>query len=188
MRRVAAVAVAALLLFATGALTRVRYSPASADAAVLRLSWRTRAEAKQLCRDRTAEELEALPVHMRTPQVCTPIPLRYELSVRIDDGPTYVRRLHAAGARADRPVYVFREQPITPGRHRITVEFRRPDQHDDDDDDDDHGRRDVLRLRRRVVVRPGDILLVTYDDERRELYIPNPAHRGEHEGRDDSDE
>ena len=46
----------ALLVLPIAALSRLPYSPAGAEDAVLRLSWRMSVSAKEQCRTRTQEE------------------------------------------------------------------------------------------------------------------------------------
>ena len=144
------------LLVAVGALSRAPYDSHRVDDAVLRLSWRLRGEPVQQCRNRTPAELEALPVHMRTPQVCSGRVSSYRLLVQIDDRVLPPMELRAAGAHADRPIYVFKEAPLSPGQHTIAVELfntLHPDAH-------------RLRFRERVNAKSGDVLLITHDDER----------------------
>ena len=62
---VAAVAVATL-----AALSAIPWTPEPGPEAVVRLSWRARGERVEVCRDLSAEELEALPQHMRRERVC----------------------------------------------------------------------------------------------------------------------
>jgi hypothetical protein len=159
-----------------GALSRISFTPQQSGAALLRLSWRTRGEALQQCRNRTTAELEALPVHMRTPQICTGRVANYQLSVRIDDGPPRTRELRAAGARTDRPIYVLWQDTLTPGRHEIDVEFYsvlHPD-------------RRGLRFHDDIEVERGDIALITHDDEHNRLFLRRERrHDDEKHDRDD---
>lgn len=175
MKRVLRLLMAAIALLAIGALTRVPFTPGTSDLALLRLSWRTRGEAAQECRNRTSAELEALPAHMRAPQICSGRVANYRLAVRIDDGPVRTRELRAAGARADRPIYVLWQDSLTPGRHEIEIEFYsmlHPDA-------------PRLRLKRKVEVRQGDIVLVTYDDEEGDLFLREREHEDDTHERDD---
>lgn len=167
MKTILRVIIAAAALLVLGALSRIPYDADGADAAMLRLSWRTRGEAVEACRDRTTEELEALPVHMRTPQVCTTRVASYRLQIRVDDGPTITRDLKASGARADRPVYVLWQQQLTPGIHRIRIEFHSTH--------DPEARR--LRMDEQVRVRNGEILLVTQDGRDNDFQIRRGSRR-----------
>ncbi|HEX6590267.1 MAG TPA: hypothetical protein VF039_14775 [Longimicrobiales bacterium] len=173
------------VLAAIGWASRVPHDARGADAATLRLSWRMPGGSAQVCRDRTQAELDALPVHMRTPQVCETRLTTYLLETRVDDGPVLSRRLRPSGARGDRPLAVWQETRLSPGRHRIAIRLTREGgayaghgrddddgyeddaeddrgDHDDDDRDDD----DALALDAVVEAHAGRIVLVTLDQAR----------------------
>lgn len=164
MKRILQVVVAAVILALIGGLSQVPFTPEKPENALLRLSWRVRGEAVQQCRDRTPEELEKLPIHMRTPQVCTGRVSSYELGIEIDEHEFPDTEIRAAGARADRPIYVFREIPITAGVHDIEVEFHST-----------HSPNEGVKFEERVTAQAGEILLLTYDQERRALYLSRSA-------------
>lgn len=149
-------------LFGVGALSRVPYPGANArqTIALVRLSWRTRGDRLQLCRARTPEELARLPAHMRTPEVCAPEVTPYRLRVHIDGALVRERVVAAAGARADRPLYVFDQFRTRAGAHLVDVEFTPAD-----------NLRGAagLRLRTRVELRPNQILLITHDPAQNRL-------------------
>ncbi len=155
---------------AIGFGSRVPYSPGDSDASILRLSWRLRGEKVETCRDRTPAELEALPVHMRTPQVCTGHLVAYLLTLRVDGEVVDTTTFLPAGAKGDRPIFVLHDQLLEPGEHEIDVDFAPlgvdVDNDDDDDDDDDHDNDDdddrkALRFRGRVNAVPGRIQMIT---------------------------
>jgi hypothetical protein len=119
-----ALVVAVGLALVVGYLSRIPTSYAGENDALLRLSWRVLGTMVEECRTRTPEELEALAPHMRTPRVCTGLGADYELTVRLDGADVVRDTLRPAGARRDRPVYVFREIEVEPGTHRVVVGFR----------------------------------------------------------------
>lgn len=125
MRAASMVLATALLMALLGAFTRLPWTPANADAAMLRFSWRTTVTARESCRARTAEELDALPVHMRTPEVCEPDRASYSLVIRIDDATPDTLHLLRGGVKGDRPLFVLEERTLPPGRHRVSVELLR---------------------------------------------------------------
>jgi hypothetical protein len=106
---------------------RAPWTPPGADAGLLRLSWRLRGERIERCRPRTPSELEALPVHMRTPELCEGHLVAYHLSLSVDGSVPDTATVVPGGARGDRPVFVFRERSLEPGEHRVRVELRRAD-------------------------------------------------------------
>jgi hypothetical protein len=123
MRALVGTAVAFGIMMGAAFLSRVPLSLRGSDGAVLRLSWRTDPVAVEACRLRTDEELARLPVHMRTPTVCSGAARPYVLRVLVDRRERLHDTIVAAGAREDRPLYVFREIGITPGAHELEVAY-----------------------------------------------------------------
>jgi hypothetical protein len=101
-------------------LSAVPSRPPGGDA-TLRLSWRTPALAIEECRRFSDAELAAMPPHMRRPEVCTGRIAEHELTVLVDDATLVTDTVRPAGARLDRPVYVFRELPLDAEPHRLAV-------------------------------------------------------------------
>lgn len=126
-RMLALLLVTGAAVSAIGWLARAPYQPPGGDNAVLRLSWRLRGERNETCRPRTQEELDALPVHMRTPEICEGALVAYRLTVQLDEQAVDTSRVVPAGARADRPIYVFAEKRLEPGPHRVRITFARED-------------------------------------------------------------
>ena len=160
-----AVLVTGVAVFALGALSRVPYTPADAGHGVLRLSWRVRGERVQECRRLTPEELEALPLHMRRPEVCEGRIAPYRLRVAIDGSVVEDTLIRAAGAREDRPIYVLRDFPLAPGAHVVDIAFAR------------EGAPAGLTLETVVEIRPGRISLVTFDPDRNALVLRSAEDR-----------
>jgi len=123
VRALAGLALAGALLVGIGGLSRVPMSGAQEDEAVLRLSWRTLGLRVEECRRRTEEELAALAEHMRTPEVCVGRGADYELRMTVDGAEVVRDTIAPSGARRDRPVYVFEDLALGPGRYRVDVEF-----------------------------------------------------------------
>ena len=111
----------------------------------------------------------------------------YRLEVAVDGVVRKSAVVEGAGARGDRPLYVFDSIPLSPGRHDIRVTFTRvgarspgpgTDAADAADAADEvvggaanarEGARtipDRLLLRRTVTVGGRDVVLVTYDPDR----------------------
>ena len=103
-----------------------------------------------------------MPIHMQRDSICERRVPPYRLRVEVDGAQLEDARVEAAGARQDRPVFVFREFALEPGRHQVRVEFAQ--------DEDDIGaaipRPDVpppLILSAPVAFEAGQIRLVSYD-------------------------
>ena len=151
------VSAAAVLLLGWG--SRAPYQATESEAALLRLSWRMRPERNEQCRDRTQAELDALPVHMRTPRICETSVVPYRLILQIGDGMADTTVILPAGARHDRPIYVLRDSLLTPAPYRVQVTFERADS----------TRVNVLRFDQTVKFAAGHIELVTLSDDGRTL-------------------
>jgi hypothetical protein len=186
-RRGLGLAVAALVTLGIGAASQAPWTATGPDEALLRLSWRAQSETREECRPLTAEEKAELPIHMQVPEVCESQAIPYLLRVSIDGSVLLADTVHGAGAREDRPVYVFREIGLIPGRHALAVEFAPighgfedleeddRDQADDedggdeeDDDDEDEGML-WLRYSEEVPIGEREVVLIAYDSARRAL-------------------
>lgn len=150
VRRVAGVGLAAVLIVVVAAVSRVPWA-ARSEQGLLRLSWRVAVDAQEVCRAPTDDEVAGLPAHMRPQTVCVSDSSAYTLRVRVDGATVLERGYAGAGARADRPVYVFEEIPLAPGSHRVGVEFLPAE----------GGPGRALALDAPVIVRAGYALLVT---------------------------
>jgi hypothetical protein len=124
-RRLAMLACSTLLVAGIVALSRLPYSPPGDGMATLRLAWQLTVTAPENCRPRTAAELEALPVHMRSPEVCTRDRAGFVLITRIGGGAPDTTPLVRGGARGDRPLFVLEERTLPPGRHRVRLDLER---------------------------------------------------------------
>lgn len=180
IRRVLAILFALAVTAGVVALSGVPRG-ASRDEAVLRLSWRARSERVQRCRQLSAEEQAGLPAHMRRTEECEGRVLPYRLDVALDGRPLIHETVHGGGARQDRPVYVFHEVRVPAHRARLSVRFVREDLaagvhpvSKDDDTPKPGTTPPRLELVREVVLRPGEVALVTYDADRGELVLRSP--------------
>lgn len=123
VRWLAPLLVTAAMTVSLGWLARTPWQPPGSEDALLRLSWRLRPPVSETCRARTQAELDALPVHMRTLQVCVNETGAYRLIVQLDTSVSDTTRVRRGGAKGDRPLYVFCEVPIPPGRHHVRIRF-----------------------------------------------------------------
>lgn len=158
--------VAAALTASLGALSRVPVSGADAEQAALRFSWRLRSEEAGECRHPTEEELQDLPTHMRNPDACVgPVP-DYHLHVEVGGEARFDSRITASGARGDRPLFVYRELALPPGRHSVTVSFA-PENGGENDPRS-------MRLDTVLELEPGEVLLVTRNEDSGALEVARP--------------
>jgi hypothetical protein len=187
LRRAAGLALALALTASIAALSRVPYTAAEADHALIRLSWRTPGAYVEECRRPSAEELERLPAHMRREEICEGRVLPYRLRVLINGRVIYDEMVRPSGAREDRPLYVYRELPVRPGDYGVEISWEREDVAVFADSrpptpvgepgESRAGRArsgptatpERLRLSARLALEPGDIALLTYDVDRQRL-------------------
>lgn len=176
VRRVVGAAVAVVVVGLVAAAGRAPWSAGEAERRVLRLSWRMAAPRVEVCREPSAEELEELPVHMRREEVCEGRVLPYRLRVVVDGEVRAEEELRPAGAREDRPLYVFHELDLRPGSRRIAVSFERDTLPDDlpggSADERSPPRR--LDFRRTLRLEAGEVALVTYRPDRGRLVLLHP--------------
>jgi hypothetical protein len=95
----------------------------ASDQAALRVALRTVQGKIEICRERTAEELAALPQHMRTPSVCDEHTPHYQLRVAVDGGVILEQEVVPGGLRGDRPLIVDRQVEVAPGRAVLEIDF-----------------------------------------------------------------
>lgn len=166
--RVVGLGAAVLALLGVGALTRFPHAVAAPTGAELRLAWRARAPLVEECRRLSDAELEALPVHMRREVVCEGRVASYRLVVTVDGVVRHEAVVRGAGARGDRPLYVFESLPVDPGAREVDVRFERIGT---SNGVDGGGLPDRLELVDVVELAPGAVGLVTYDGAERRLAL-----------------
>lgn len=149
-----------------GALSQVPYQSDRGTGAIVRLAWRTRGVRVDECRKLTEEELAELPQHMRREEVCQGRLLPYRLTVALDDETVVDREVQPAGARRDRPLYVFQDLPVQPGRHHVSIVFQREESDAGENEADTPA---VLTFDEEVDVADREISLITYDPDQRRL-------------------
>lgn len=165
-RAVLAAALAAAFTATLVVCSRLPYVADERSDALIRLSWRAVGERVEECRQASAEELAALPRHMRRQEICEGRLAPFDLSVALDGEPLYTGLVRASGAREDRPTYVFREFAVAPGTHQLVVHFG-PHR------DDMAGA--PLALDETLALAPRQILLITQNPDTDQLIVFDPA-------------
>jgi hypothetical protein len=171
------------------ALSRAPQAAHGTDMGALRLSWRAQPERIEVCRNVPEAELASLPRHMRQPVICEGRSAQYRLTVLRDGTPLADDTVHGGGARRDRPMYLYREFALAPGVHDLTIRLARLGEGSAATAGDSvpaaapaiespprAGNRlealpPVLELSRRVRLLPRGVVLVTYDQEKREMVV-----------------
>jgi ferredoxin/coenzyme F420-reducing hydrogenase delta subunit len=150
----AGLSVGLLALVAVG--SRAPQGTDSGDA-VLRLGWRLAGQVRERCRDLTAEELAARPVHMRRPRECVSEVLPYDLTAAVDGQLLSRRRVKSPGLRADRPLSVEEDLKVTAGEHAVRITFT---------PEGPGGVGKPLMFEDRVRFSPARVVLITYENGR----------------------
>ena len=139
--------------------------------AVLRLAWSARPERIETCRRPSDDERSTLPRHMQQTLVCEGRAATYRLQIRHEGTVIGEQVVRGGGLRRDRRLYVFRELPLPAGRTRVDVRFEQIESGTPDERARLRG--DAvpprLALDREITLRPREVVLVTYDAERRAL-------------------
>lgn len=162
-RRILAASLALALVALLVAASQWPWQVHGEDEARIRLSWRTVSEPLEACREPTAEELAALPPHMRMKEICERRHAPLRLAVRLDGVAVHDAVHQPSGARGDRPLYVFEEIPVAPGAHRLQLELR--------EEIGGIARRAPLTLDAVVQLAPREVALVTLDASGERLVV-----------------
>ncbi len=112
----------ALLFGAVAVLGQIPFGEVPNEA-YLRLALRTTEAQIEICRDRTPEELDALPAHMRQPRACDRHAIPYRLHVRLAGETVLDQILEPRGARSDRPLVFDQQLAVEPGSAKLAVSF-----------------------------------------------------------------
>lgn len=145
---------------ALGAGSRIPVALGDPDLGQIRLSWRLAGEVVEVCRERTAEELERLPAHMRTATACEGRGTPWLLVVELDGTETVRRIVEPRGARGDRPVAVIEELAVEAGAHQVELRFGPTDP---------GAVSDAITYDDLVELESGEVALITLDREARRL-------------------
>ncbi len=122
MRHLGRLGFTALLFVAIAALGQIPFGEVPKQA-YLRLALRTTEAQIEICRDRTPEELEALPAHMRQPRACDRHAIPHRLHVSLDGETVLDQILEPRGARSDRPLVFDHQIAVEPGAATLAVSF-----------------------------------------------------------------
>lgn len=157
--RVVAGALGVVLLAAgLAALSAVPYTAERQDAGRIRVSWRfTPARPTAACGPADTVGLGRVPVHMRNPDACVVPNPAFRLRVEVDGRVLTDERIRPGGARADRPVYVFRELTVEPGCRDVALRFASEASLEGD------RLPDVLELSTRVDLGSREVAVITLD-------------------------
>jgi hypothetical protein len=171
--------------------SRASWAPADREGALIRLAIRARPERLEHCRRLSDEELAGVPAHMRERVQCEGRTARYRFSVGANDRALWSREVAGGGALGDRPISFVEDLEIAPGATALRLEIVRLDsalaapEMTDSAGSDRERRMAATRARARqealppvvaldttLMIRAGEVVLVTYDPDQRRLVLP----------------
>ncbi|WP_130470878.1 hypothetical protein [Candidatus Magnetaquicoccus inordinatus] len=133
--------------------TSPRYQYLDVDKAEIMVAFKHPTKRKELCHERTAEELQKLPPNMRRQQDCprerSPLVIRFSL----DGTMVQHKEFRAPGIHRDGATFVYAKFFIPAGEHRFKVEMRDSMQEGYD-----------YTMEQPITFRPGQMLVVGFDE------------------------
>jgi len=129
------------------------YRHLGADEALIKLSLVHAGKPVGECRERTAEELAALPPNMRAPTVCPRERSPVTVELDIDGAPAARIEAPPSGLSGDGASAVYRRLTVRAGERSIAVRLR----------DDVRAEGFTHTLRRRVTLAPAQVLVIDFD-------------------------
>jgi hypothetical protein len=166
LRWVPAVLITAVMAAGLALCTLLPLPLGDPDEGLLRMDWRLRGEESGPCLRPLEEEQAAAPAHMRNPDACLGALPPYRLVVTVDGEVRVDERVRGGGARQDRPLTVYRELALTPGRRVVEGSFFR---------EDGEAGAVELQVRDTVEVDAGRILLLVRRQDTGALEIRPPV-------------
>lgn len=92
--------------------------------AMIKLGFAHGADRVEPCRQRTPEELQALPPNMRRPQECARERMPVVIEIHLDGELLYRDSLPPTGLAKDGPSRVYQRFAVPPGRHELVARLR----------------------------------------------------------------
>jgi hypothetical protein len=133
-----------------------RYRHLAHDQALLKLSFSHPGQLVSQCRQRTQEELAALPPNMRNPMDCPRERSAVTVQLALDGSMLAQREIPPAGLSRDGPSTIYARFAVPAGSHRLSVQFddsvREPGFNYTHDEDLD--------------IQPGQIVVVDFNPEK----------------------
>jgi hypothetical protein len=140
------------VVLATAALSAwPHWQSLPADHALIRLSFTV--SGARSCRDRTPEELAALPRNMRQPEICERRRAPVHVAMELDGMPVLEAELPPTGLSGSGPSRIYRRFEVPAGDHEIALSLRT----------DPASPGETATAARRVTLMPGQSLAIDYN-------------------------
>lgn len=159
---VAQAALYALFALFIGAFsTRPAYRPLPEGHALLKLSVSHAGALKAECRKRSTEELAKLPPNMRIAEDCPRERSPLDIALWLDERLLHAETAQPSGLSRDGAATVYRRLVVPAGAHRLVVRLK---------DDSRHPDREH-RYDGTITLVPGQVLVIDFDSERKEVVL-----------------
>jgi len=125
------------------------------DMAMVKLTFSHPGKRKQPCRYRSAEELAAMPAHLRKKKDCPRERSPVDVVLELDGQVVYRATIMPAGMSSDLASPIYERIRLPAGKHRLQLRMR----------DDVHSEGFNYTLDETVLLQPAQILVIDFDSE-----------------------
>jgi Fe-S-cluster-containing hydrogenase component 2 len=119
-QKISAFLTSLILLFSGSQLTNLKWGE-PINYSILRVALRLPPEYSEKCRKLSKVEIEKRPMHMRQNRECIKTPVKYKLTLWIDQTETWHSNVQSLGLHSDKPYIVDHDMDITSGPHKIKI-------------------------------------------------------------------
>ena len=123
--------------------------------AMVKLTFSHAGKRKQPCRERTAEELAAMPAHLRKKRDCPRERSPVDVELELDGKLIYRATIMPSGMSSDLASPIYESVRVPAGEHRLQLRMR----------DDVHTEGFDFTLDETVALRPAQIMVIDFDSE-----------------------
>lgn len=131
------------------------------DQALIKLTFSHAGQRKEPCRERSAEELEKMPKHLRKKMDCPRERSPVEVEMKLDGVMIYSDTVSPSGLSHDLASPIYERIRLPVGEHRLQLSMR----------DDIHSKDYNYVLDQTVTMRPAQILVIDFDSEKGEFSL-----------------
>lgn len=131
------------------------------DQALIKLTFSHAGKHMQPCRERSAEELAALPKHLRKKQDCPRERSPIDVEMKLDGKVIYSATISPSGLSHDLASPVYERIRLSAGEHRLQVSMR----------DDIHSEAYNYTLDQAVTMLPAQILVIDFDSGKGKFHL-----------------
>ncbi len=131
------------------------------DQALIKLTFSHAGQRKEPCRERSAEELEKMPKHLRKKKDCPRERSPVEVEMKLNGVTIYSDTVSPSGLSHDLASPIYERIRLPAGEHRLQLSMR----------DDIHSKGYNYVLDQTVTMRPAQILVIDFDSGKGEFSL-----------------